>query len=218
MKSIRKSDGIGASDRLQDSQRVHQPSRVDDLPCAARSEPVICRTCGAVHSAGRWQWLPLPARHEPRRVRCPACLRIRADDPAGVLTLVGSFIRLHAEELRRLIQDEEARRRQRDPQSRIIWIRRLLDRIDLTTTDIHLPLRIGEAVVEAQGEALHLVRENDGSAIRVRWWGEEGRSAVVKAEGLQPVRRTGCTSTRSQRTMTERWPTMAQPAQRRSAR
>jgi hypothetical protein len=143
---------------------------------------------------------------------------VRDDEPVGLLTLVGSFIRLHAEELRRLIRDEEARRRQSDPQSRIIRIRRLLDRIDVSTTDIHLPLRIGEAVVEAHGGALHLVRENDGSAIRVRWWGEEGRSAVVKAEGLQPVRRTGCTSTRSQRIMTERWPTMAQPAQRRSAR
>jgi hypothetical protein len=162
-----------------------------------------------VFRAGRWQWLALAEAPQARRTRCPACLRARADEPAGVVTLVGAFVRMHGEELRRLIQHEEAVRRRRDPQSRIMWVRGMLDRIDVATTDIDLPRRIGEAVERAYGGTLDLVREANGSAIRVRWLGGGTPPVPGRGKAGEAGGRGACTSTRSQRTTTARWPSMA---------
>jgi hypothetical protein len=130
--------------------------QVDDKqPSAAEPEPVVCRTCGAVHSAREVAMASAPGaagdqaravpglpagpgrrsggRPDPRRQLRPVARGgARPPDPVSGGTA------------------EAAR-----PQSRIVRIRRMLDRIDVSTTDTHLPLRIGEAVVEAHGGTLH---------------------------------------------------------------
>jgi hypothetical protein len=213
MKSMKTS---GPSGRQKEAQIFHAAPCGDDRPRVAQEEPVVCRTCGALWREGRWQWLPLPARAKVRRSRCPACLRGRADDPAGVVTLVGGFVRLHAEELLQLIRHQEEREKQRDPQSRIVRIRRLLDRIDVTTTDTHLARTIGEAVEQAHGGTLHVMRGQDDNAIRIRWLGDEEPPATRRGGGPPPDRREACTSTRSQRITTARLPSTGASARRHS--
>jgi hypothetical protein len=74
----------GHLDRRMD-EVVHDPYRSQSKP----AEPAVCPTCGLVYHVGRWQRLPLPAKaHEHT---CPACLRIRDDMPAGIVTLGGAF-------------------------------------------------------------------------------------------------------------------------------
>ncbi len=195
--SDRRQAGQGSSEPLHDRQR--------GAASGPQPEPLVCRTCGAVLRERRWQWVSPPETGEVRRTRCPACLRVRNDDPAGVVTLVGSFVRLHAEEIARLIRHEEARRRRSDCQSRIIRIRRMLDRIDVTTTDIRLPRRIGEAAAAAYGGMLHVMEDADGSAIRVRWLIDEQRP-MVRAEGLPAARRAAGLAVPAQRIKTVRRP------------
>jgi hypothetical protein len=205
MTSTRKN---GPSDRRQAGRDSSQPPR--DLkggaPSGPKPEAVVCRSCGAVLRERRWQRLSLPETAEVRRTRCPACMRVRNDDPAGVVTLVGSFVRLHAEEIARLIRHEEASQRRSDCQSRIIRIRRMLDRIDVTTTDTRLPRRIGEAAAAAYGGMLHVMEEADGSAIRVRWLIDERRPAAARVVGQQAGRRAAGMAVPAQRITTVRWP------------
>jgi hypothetical protein len=215
MNSTRTSDSIGASDRRHVGRAAHHgPSHGLARQAPMEAEPRVCRTCGAVSRGGRWQWLPLPERQEARLTRCPACLRIRDDDPAGSVTLVGGFVRLRAEELSRLIRYHEEMQKRGDPQSRIVRVRRLLDRIDVTTTDAELPRWIGEAVAQAYGGTLHIMPENEGSGIRVRWLDDEAGSVMQWETGLQARRRAACTSTRSQRMTTVRWPSTTRSARR----
>jgi hypothetical protein len=169
MESIGTSDAIGTSDRRHAGRADREAPQGSVRQDRTRSEPVVCRTCGAFYRAGRWQWLTLPARQATRRTRCPACLRVRGNDPAGFLTLVGGSVPARARELCRVIRRLEEVHRRVDPLSRIVSLRRLPDRIDVTTTDVDLPRGIGEAVARAHGGSLHVVREQDGSVIRVRW-------------------------------------------------
>jgi hypothetical protein len=204
-----KGDAARAAER-----RITDPADQEALPEHARrpgtdAKPTFCRTCGAVFQAGRWQWLTLADAPEGHRTRCPACLRMRAGEPAGLVTLVGGFVQGRKKELVHLIRREEEMRRRTDPQSRIMRFSRMLDRIDVATTDTDLPRRIGEAVKRAYGGTLGVFQEADGVAIRVRWLDDGVRPAPDRDWRGEAGRRGACTSVRLQRTMMARSPITA---------
>ena len=146
-----------------------QSDAIDD-PYARRSkpgEPTVCPDCGAVFHAGRWQWGPAPGG--AKLVLCPACQRIRDDYPAGVVTLAGGFVRQHEEEILNLIRHQEAAEKAEHPLNRIMQIENKGDGLEITTTDIHLPRRIGEALQRAYDGDLDLTFEEDRYFLRVRW-------------------------------------------------
>ena len=77
-----------------------QGDSIDD-PYARRMKPpgpTVCPHCGAVFHEGRWQWMRLPM--EANRASCPACQRVHDDYPAGIVSLTGSFVIEHRDELR----------------------------------------------------------------------------------------------------------------------
>jgi NMD protein affecting ribosome stability and mRNA decay len=148
--------------RAQDDAR-HDPYEARGKP----PEPTVCPHCGAVFHHGRWQWLARP--EEAHRTACPACLRIRGKDPAGVVMLTGGFVQAHGAEIRGLTRHQEEQEKRQHALNRIMAIRDLPDGIEITTTDIHLPRRIGEAVERAYGGALDYQYEDDRYFLRVRW-------------------------------------------------
>ena len=128
--------------RVQDDGILDPYKRVQKLP-----EPSFCRQCGAVYHAGRWHWGPHAS--DAHEVLCQACQRTNDKYPAGVLTLTGSSVAAHLDELTRIARNQEATEKQDHPLNRIINIEPSADGLVINTTDIHLPGRIGKAVKRA---------------------------------------------------------------------
>lgn len=114
-------------------------------------DPTACPQCGAVFHKGRWTWEERPPHaHE---TLCPACRRIEDNCPAGYLTLRGSFLNDHKEELLGLARNEEALEKKEHPLARVIAFEHVEGGVVITTTDMHLARRIGEALHRAyEGE------------------------------------------------------------------
>lgn len=130
-------------------------------------EPSVCAQCGAVYRDGRWIWAAKPPGAE--EVVCQACHRINDDYPAGVVTLSGSFIESHRDDILHLVRRQEAIEKPEHPFNRIIAIKDEPEEIVVTTTDLHLPRRIGEALKAAYDGALALDYDEDGYFLRVAW-------------------------------------------------
>ena len=132
-------------------------------------EPSVCSQCGAVYKKGRWTWAPAPPDAE--EVICQTCHRINDRYPAGVVMLTGKYLQnaQHRSELLNLIRSQERTESAEHPHNRIIEIQDEPEHITVTTTDIHLPRRIGEAIRAANGGELSLAFEEDGYFVRITW-------------------------------------------------
>ena len=148
--------------------RIFEDKRIDPYQARGKyKEPTRCGSCGAVFHRGRWQWGDAP--EESASVSCPACQRIHDKLPAGTVTLEGPFVAAHRDELLHLIRNEAKREGAEHPVHRIMAIEEEAERIVVTTTDIHLPRRIGEALKSAwSGETQFQYGEDEYSA-RVHW-------------------------------------------------
>lgn len=130
-------------------------------------EPTICTECRAVFHRGRWTWRPKP--DEAYETQCPACLRTRDKYPKGLLTLKGSYADEHREEVMGVIHNTEAKEKEDHPLSRIMSIERRREGLVVSTTDTHLPRRIGEALTHACHGELDLCYDQDEDFVRVTW-------------------------------------------------
>ena len=151
-------------DRILDDER-HDPYQ----PAGKYAEPTRCRVCGAVYHAGRWQWGGKSERS--RQTTCPACRRVHDGLAAGSLVLQGSLVTEQPRELIRIVNAEAEHERNEHPLHRIMKIDERGDRIEISTTDIHLPQRIGEALRKAHGGNLAVHSAKDEYSVRVRWEG-----------------------------------------------
>ncbi len=130
-------------------------------------EGTRCPQCGVFFKEGRWQWAPSPeAAHEEL---CPACRRINDKFPAGIVTLKGAFARAHRDEMIRVARNQEEAEKGEHPLNRIMGIEQSEDGAVITTTDIHLPRRIGETLERSFHGALEIAFEEDGYFVRVDW-------------------------------------------------
>ncbi|HEY5778366.1 MAG TPA: BCAM0308 family protein [Terrimicrobiaceae bacterium] len=145
-------------------ERVHDPYQASSkLP-----EPTVCPICGATYHEGRWQWMTSQPAGAHRHT-CEACRRIRDRYPAGVITLRGGFVSGHRNDLLRLVRNNESFEKQEHPLNRIIRIEERPDSIVITTTDIHLPHRIAEALRNAYKGELEIRYDKEGYFARVEW-------------------------------------------------
>jgi len=109
---------------------------------------------------------PADAHEEP----CQACHRINDKYPAGIVTLKGPVVRQHEEEIINLARNLEQAEKQDHPLNRIIAIdKEEPDTLVITTTDVHLPRRIGTAIHHAFQGDLKLHFDEDNYFIRVDW-------------------------------------------------
>ena len=130
-------------------------------------EPAVCETCGVVLHQGRWHWaMGEPGAHG---VVCPACRRARDKLPAGTLTLEGAFFVAHRTETMNLVRNEAERENEEHALNRILAIDEQNDRTIVSTTDIHLPQRIGRALERAWDGDLVIHHAKGEYSIDVRW-------------------------------------------------
>jgi hypothetical protein len=101
---------------------------------------------------------------------CQACHRINDEYPAGVVTLKSPLVREHGDEMVNLVRNLEHNEKRDHPLNRIMAIdKEALDTLVITTTDIHLPRRIGTAIHHAFHGDLKLHFDEDNYFIRVDW-------------------------------------------------
>lgn len=131
------------------------------------SDATRCPDCEAVFYCGRWTWGSAPP--DAREQRCPACQRIRDGFPAGYLTLRGTFLAAHRDEiLSRLRHCEEAEKREH-PLERIMKIQSEGGAVLVTTTDTHLARRMGDALHDAFKGELEFHYNKEENLLRVDW-------------------------------------------------
>ncbi len=146
------------------AEHRHDPYKASHKP----SEPCVCPQCKAVYLGGRWQWIAAPLE-KTHWEQCPACHRIADRFPAGEMTLTGRFLTEHGEEIVRLSRNIEALERHEHPLQRIMDIDVTAEKIVMTTTDIHLPRRIGHALERAYKGELDTHYDEGGYFIRMTW-------------------------------------------------
>ena len=130
-------------------------------------EPTICRQCGVVYHKGRWQWMPPPpSAHE---TLCPACKRIHDRCPAGYLTLEGSFLQEHENEIRGLACNIEEREKGLHPLRRIMAIEKQGGKILITTTEMDMARAIGDAIHHAYHGELKYAYADEANILYVHW-------------------------------------------------
>ncbi len=139
-------------------------------------EPTVCTECGALFHKGRWTWGAKPVGAE--EIVCPACLRIRDTYPKGLVTLKGTFKDHHRDELLGIIRNTESREKQEHPLARIMAIEDRAEGLVVSTTDSHLPRRIGEALKHAHHGELVVQYEQDEDFVRVTWTSERKAAAL----------------------------------------
>ncbi|OGB25689.1 MAG: ATPase [Burkholderiales bacterium RIFCSPLOWO2_02_FULL_57_36] len=148
---------------ILDAGQLHDPyQEVEKF-----SEPAVCSDCGAVFHDGRWQWIT-PSAHA-NQTRCAACRRIQENQPAGYVTVEGRFAQDHREEMLNLVRNLETREKAEHPLKRIMAIEEQGDKLEITTTDIHLARGIGEALQHAYKGDLDFHYNKDEYLVRVHW-------------------------------------------------
>ena len=161
----------GREPRAHDkSHRDRQIEEVAHDPYHARSkpaEPAYCPQCGLIYHKGRWQ---RAARQEKANEHlCPACHRVNDRAPAGYVTLAGPYMDAHEKDLLKLIRNEEARGAQDHPLQRIMGIENKKGLLTVTTTDVHLARRMGDALHAAFDGELVIKYSPDEFLVRVNW-------------------------------------------------
>ncbi|MDP6475709.1 MAG: BCAM0308 family protein [Alphaproteobacteria bacterium] len=147
------------------AERVHDPYMTREKP----KEPMACSECGVVFHEGRWRWPSYSPPSGANRGTCPACRRIHDGYPASRLTLSGGFVGAHKDEVIRLARHQEELEKGEHPLHRIMDIEQAEDGLVLTTTDIHLPRRIGKALHHAYKGDLDIQYGEEEYSLRVRW-------------------------------------------------
>jgi hypothetical protein len=136
-------------------------------------EGTACTECGATYRGSRWRWPSTTespsAERRGETALCPACRRIHDHLPAGRLTIDGAYFAEHRADLMAIVRHQAEEERAERPMHRLMAIDERADGIEVTTTDIHLPRRIGEALHRAHHGDLEIAFGKDAYEIRVHW-------------------------------------------------
>jgi NMD protein affecting ribosome stability and mRNA decay len=137
-------------------------------------EPLKCKNCGLVYWNKRWY-----PENEAKRlcgdkkiqgeIKCPACRKKADKVPMGLVTLEGSFLREHSEEVFNLIRNEEQKVMNHNLLDRIVEINKTRKGIEITTTTERLAQRLGKAVHRAYSGTLRYSFSDGVKFARVNW-------------------------------------------------
>lgn len=130
-------------------------------------EPTVCSSCGVLYHKGRWNWGQAPAGATP--TTCPACHRIHDKYPMGLVTITGTFTEKLYEQIVAAIHNAEAQEKKEHALARIMGIERRPGGLVVSTTDTHLPRRIGRTLHTSYQGQLRLEYDHEEDFVRVNW-------------------------------------------------
>lgn len=172
--------GYSMTQRVKSTQGIRKNLRNENDPYLppkgkGMKEPLQCRGCGLIYWNKRWyQQNEAKKLYGDRNIqgetRCPACRKKADNVPMGLVTLEGSFLRDHKDEIFNLIRNEEKKVMYHNPLERIVSVSRTQDGIEITTTSERLARRLGKAVHRAYSGQLHYSFSNGVKLARVHWW------------------------------------------------
>jgi len=85
------------------------------------------------------------------------------------VTLAGEFFNAHRDEVLALVRHVAAREREEHPLHRVMQIEDAPDGVVVTTTDVHSPQRIAEALKHAYHGDFKIRYGHDEYTVRVDW-------------------------------------------------
>ncbi|HSQ92035.1 MAG TPA: BCAM0308 family protein [Nitrospiraceae bacterium] len=87
----------------------------------------------------------------------------------GLVTIKGTFKDIQHEQLIGVVKNTEEKEKKEHPLSRIMAIESQPEGLIISTTDTHLPRRIGEELKHAYQGELELHYDQDEQFVRVTW-------------------------------------------------
>lgn len=166
-KDVRK---FGISDK-----RGRQPTRLDPFtPQEGLKEPSLCTTCKTVYQNKHWTLDPVTYRRlaenpKTNMISCPACQKIAAGYPEGIVTLCGSYLWEHEEEIQRILKNEENKALAKNPFERIIRRLREDDKLVIETTEKKLAEHLGRVLHKSHQGRLDISWTGNPDVCRVTW-------------------------------------------------
>jgi hypothetical protein len=138
---------------------------------APKGGVIVCAGCGAFYHRRHWtltrpQGFSEPVKAHP--VFCPACHKIRDNYPGGELELRGVGAEEKAE-IARLLRNEEARAREKNPLERIMRLQENGGTWKVATTTEKLAQRLGRSVKKARGGEVAFKWSHNNKFVRVVW-------------------------------------------------
>lgn len=151
----------------QERTRIFKDNRIDVYREKQKyKEPTLCPHCSALFIKGRWTWKE--TTDETHDALCPACRRIEDNYPAGFVEISGPFYEEHRGEIMHMIKNLERSESEEHPLERIMGIDSEDGKTTVTTTGIHLPRRLGDALKHAYQGDLDISYDAE-NYIRVSW-------------------------------------------------
>jgi hypothetical protein len=167
---------LGKAERSYKQTYKKKSSGADPyLPRGASQKMSACEGCHSVYKNKRWYADPglydtavkVP---DTAAIVCPACLKIRDNFPGGIVTLKGSYVLPHKQDLMNLIRNEEARARGFNPLERVMSIKENgFGSIVISTTNEKLAQKIGRAIKKAFHGQVEYHWSHDNKLARVDW-------------------------------------------------
>ena len=130
-----------------------------------------CSTCHAQYRNKRWYPVEeaVAKGDNTPDVQCPACLKIQEGYYEGVVVLRGDYLWQHEEEICRLLKNEEAKARAKNPLERMICMEKRDDCLVIETTEEKLAEHLGRALQKAHKGELQVQRGEGNRVCRMNW-------------------------------------------------
>jgi len=138
------------------------------------SEASLCTSCMSAYHHNRWTrdsetYRELQSMPKVHQIICPACQKIAAGYPEGIVTLRGGYLWKHEQEIRQLLRNEEERIAERNPLERIIRMARERDGLVIETTEEKLAAHLGRVLHRAHHGELKISWAGNPDMCRVNW-------------------------------------------------
>jgi hypothetical protein len=133
-------------------------------------EPLRCPVCANIYAKKRWYRSDQYELGEDDRARsytCPGCRKVQDGYYRGELTVSGSFLADHHDEISHLIQNEVHDRQEKNPLSKLVEVDVEGDEVRFHTTNGKLAEHLGRSLEKAYKGELSI--DKSEHITRVNW-------------------------------------------------
>jgi hypothetical protein len=162
--------------RLGHEKKGEMASRSTDvyLHKEGTKEVAVCTACRSFYMNKRWHLKEDAVTKQGGKIArsdvlCPACQRMRDDNPAGIATFSGNYLVEHEDDILNTIKNVEVKARAKNALARIMEIGQEKNVLTVRTTDEKLAEKLGKEIYKAHSGRLALQWSREESFVRVNW-------------------------------------------------